>query len=216
MIYSKLNTQVDSISKTKQVYNKHAKSYDKESFLVERIFTPERELFNTLRGKGLEIGVGTGKNLVHYDSSVDLTVLDFSPEMLKITELRIKKFHLNNVKRILEGDIESLGSYFKKDSFDFVTSTCVFCSVPNPIKGLKEIKHILKPEGYLVQIEHGLSNNILLNSSLRILDPLTTRLRGFHLIRDQISNLKSAGFKIIKYRNVDRIGMVKTMISKPN
>ncbi|MFO8017855.1 MAG: class I SAM-dependent methyltransferase [Promethearchaeia archaeon] len=197
-----------------EIYNKHAKYYDLENRVMEHIFSSERKLFRSLRGNILEVGVGTGLNLFHYDPSVNLTILDFSPEMLKSARSKIKKYNLNYVKEIREGDIEHLDNYFDKNSFDFVTSTCVFCSVPNPIKGLKKVKKVLRTEGFLVQIEHGLGYNELLNLLLKVLDPLTTNMRGFHLARDQISNLKSAGFKVVKSRNIDQAGIIKAMISR--
>ena len=46
---------------------------------------------------------------------------------------------------ILEMDVERLD--FADDSFDTVVATCVFCSVPNPIQGLKEVRRVTKPSG---------------------------------------------------------------------
>ena len=42
-------------------------------------------------------------------------------------------------------DVERLD--FADDSFDTVVVTCVFCSVPNPIQGLKEVRRVTKPSG---------------------------------------------------------------------
>jgi ubiquinone/menaquinone biosynthesis C-methylase UbiE len=203
------------MASTRKTYNKHAKYYNSENILMERIFSKERKLFKSLRGRVLEVGVGTGMNLLYYHPSVNLTILDFSSEMLKIAKNLIEKYNLEFVEEIIEGDIERLDSYFDGNSFDFVTSTCVFCSVPNPIQGLKKVRKVLKSKGYLVQIEHGLGDNSLLNLPLKILDPYTAKLRGFHLARNQISNIKSAGFKVVNYRKIDSSGIIKTIISKP-
>jgi ubiquinone/menaquinone biosynthesis C-methylase UbiE len=212
-LLQKLNPNQNEI---REIYNKHANNYEIENIMMEKVFSKERILFRNLSGKVLEVGVGTGINLFYYDPSIDLTILDFSRKMLEIAKKNVKRFNFKFVNNIIEGNIDNLTNYFDKHSFDYVVSTCVFCSFTDPLRGLRQVKKVLKPYGYLVQIEHGLGNNSLLNLPLKILDPLTTKFGGFHLARNQLSNLTSAGFKIIDYRNVDPWGIIKTIISQPN
>lgn len=131
----------------KDKYNKQATTYDKKFFMMEPLISGIRKIFGFLRRKILEVGVGTGNNLQYYNSSVNLTALDFSAQMLKYSKLKIKRSDLNNIKKLIKGDIQQLSKYFKENSFDFVTSTFVFCSVANPIKGLKEVKECCGPMG---------------------------------------------------------------------
>lgn len=196
-------------------YDKQAKSYDKRQFMMESLISKKRSIFRFLKGTILEVGVGTGNNLPHYRTSVNLTALDFSAQMLKQSKLKIKKLKLYHVKKLIKGDIQYLSKYFKENSFDFITSTFVFCSVPDPIKGLQEVKRILRPNGRLVQIEHGISNIKIINYFLKFFDPLTVKLFGFHLSRDILNNLKKAGFRIIHQRALDPTGIVRIIISAP-
>jgi ubiquinone/menaquinone biosynthesis C-methylase UbiE len=196
-------------------YDKQAKSYDKRQFMMEFLIKKKRNIFRFLKGTILEVGVGTGNNLPHYRSSVSLTALDFSAQMLKQSRFKIKKFKLYHIKKLIRGDIQHLSKYFKENSFDFITSTFVFCSVPDPIKGLQEIKRILRPNGRLVQIDHGLSNIKIINYFLKFFDPLTVKLFGFHISRDILNNLKKAGFKIIHQRTLDPAGIARIIISAP-
>ncbi|MHA2006695.1 MAG: class I SAM-dependent methyltransferase [Promethearchaeota archaeon] len=196
-------------------YNKQARSYDKKQFMMEYLISKARNIFRFLKGTILEVGVGTGNNLAHYRSSVNLTVLDFSAQMLKQSRLKIKKLKLYHVKKLIKGDIQHLSKYFKEHSFDFITSTFVFCSVPDPIKGLQEAKRILRPNGRLVQIDHGLSNIKIVNYFLKFFDPLTVKLFGFHISRDILNNLKKSGFKIIRQRTLDPAGILRLIISVP-
>lgn len=199
----------------REIYDKNARSYDKRQFMMESLISKKRSIFRLLKGTILEVGVGTGINLPHYRSSVSLTALDFSAQMLKQSKLKIKKLNLYHVKKLIKGDIQHLSKYFKENSFDFITSTFVFCSVPDPIKGLQEVKRILRPNGRLVQIEHGLSNIKIINYFLKFLDPLTVKLFGFHVSRDILYNLKKAGFRIIHQRTLDPAGISRIIISAP-
>jgi len=90
------------------------------------------------QGEVLEIGIDTGVNLEFYPEDVSVTGIDFSPKMLE--KARKKADKLTQNINILEMDVERLD--FADDSFDTVVATCVFCSVPNPIQGLKEVRRV--------------------------------------------------------------------------
>lgn len=198
-----------------EIYDRQANSYDLMNSIMEFLFSKGRTVYKYLRGEILEVGVGTGENLKYYHPSVKLSVLDWSPKMIHQTKMKVNRLGLKNVYDYLVGNIENISQRLKPNTFGFVTSTCVFCSVPDPIKGLKEISKILRPTGKLVQIEHGISNVNILNFFMKKLDPLTVRMRGFHLVRNSVKNLEKAGFEVIRERFLDPAGIVKVIISKP-
>jgi ubiquinone/menaquinone biosynthesis C-methylase UbiE len=206
---------MEELHPTLKIYNKQAASYDKMNSMMEYLFSKGRKIFSSLKGKILEVGVGTGENLKYYNSSSELTVFDWSNKMIHQAKSKVKRLGLENVKNFLIGDIQRLSHHFKPNSFDYVTSTCVFCSVPDPISGLKEITKVLNPNGKLVQIEHGISNFGLLNLFMKVIDPITSKMRGFHLTRDILSNLETAGFEIIHEWSIDPAGIIKVIVSKP-
>lgn len=206
---------MSEIDRILEIYEKQASTYDIMNSFMERVFSKGRTIFSLLRGKILEIGVGTGENLKFYHPSANITAFDWSPQMIYQTKMKVKRLKLDNVKNFVIGDIQKLNNYFETNSFDFITSTCVFCSVPDPIKGLQEVAKVMKRSGKLVQIEHGISNFRLLNLLMRAFDPITTNTRGFHLIRNQIGNLKTAGFEVIHEWSLDPTGIIKMIISKP-
>jgi ubiquinone/menaquinone biosynthesis C-methylase UbiE len=206
---------MEKIHPTLKIYDSHATSYDTMNSMMETLFSKGRAIFNLLRGNILEVGVGTGENLKHYHSSAKLTVFDWSPRMIEQAKMKIKRLGLKNVKNFVIGDIQRLSIYFEPNSFDYVTSTCVFCSVPDPVKGFKKIAQVLRPSGKLIQIEHGVSNFKLLNLFMRVLDPITANTQGFHLTRNTLTNLEKGGFKVIHKWSLDPAGIVKVIISKP-
>src|SRR5690625_7104894 len=79
---------------------------------------------------------------------------------------------------------------FTDSSFDAVVSTCVFCSVPNPVKGFQEIRRVVKPDGKIVMLEHMRSENGLAGKMLDFINPLTVRIVGANVNRKTIKNIE--------------------------
>ena len=136
------------------------KRYNRIAFLYDLMEAPmERLRFSSWRQKlmvriagstALEVGVGTGKNLIFYPDNLDITAIDLSPRMLERARKRANKLNLN--VNLQEMDVQHLN--FADDSFDIVFATFVFCSVPDPITGLQELRRVCKPDGKLLLLEH--------------------------------------------------------------
>ncbi len=146
----------------------------------------------------LEVGVGTGKNLPYYNKDVDLTAIDFSPGMLEIAKSKKTEAYLK-VLNLYEMDIQDLK--FKDDTFDTVISTFVFCTVPDPIAGLKEVYRVLKPEGKVIFLEHMKSKYLVLNIFLYFMNIVSTRILGTSMIRETQKNIEQADFTIVSVEN---------------
>ncbi len=72
-------------------YNVTAYFYDILDYPWERIYRKWRPtLVGDLRGKILEAGVGTGRNLEFYHEDVELVGIELSKQMLSKAEKRIK------------------------------------------------------------------------------------------------------------------------------
>jgi len=72
----------------------------------------------------------------------------------------------------------------------------------------------VKHSGKLIQIEHGLSEINPINVGLVFFDLFTSKKFGFHLKRNHLKNLESAGFKITYQRKLDPIGIFRLLVSK--
>ena len=79
-------------------------------------------------------------------------------------------------------------------AFDTAIATCVFCSVPNPLLGLRELRRVLVPGGQLLLLEHVLSHRPLLGRVMDILNPLVVRMMGANINRETVENVRRAGF----------------------
>lgn len=146
------------------------------------------DLLGSLKGNILEVGVGTGSNLPYYPANVHVTGIDFSPKMLSKAYKKIDNTKFNIVLR--EMDVQQMD--FPDNTFDVIVSTCVFCSVPDPVMGFKEMRRVVKPEGKIVQLEHMRSENPIAGKVLDLVNPLTVRIMGANVNRRTIENIEKA------------------------
>jgi ubiquinone/menaquinone biosynthesis C-methylase UbiE len=178
------------------------KRYDRLALLYDFIGAPiERLRFASWRQKltsriagptALEVGVGTGKNLIYYPDNLDITTIDLSPRMLKRARKRANKLNLN--VNLQEMDVQHLN--FADDSFDTVFATFVFCSVPDPIAGLQELRRVCKPDGKLLLLEHVRPQCFVLGLIFDLFNPIIVRMMGANINRQTINNIWQAGWQI--------------------
>ncbi len=134
-------------------FDRLAAPYDRGMAVFERLWLRQMRarLVPLAQGRVLEIGVGTGANLPFYPSSICLTAVDESAEMLVVAAQRAAS--LNRCGRLLQANIERL--VFSSDCFDTIVASLVLCSVVDQRAALGELWRVLrKPGGRLLLIEH--------------------------------------------------------------
>jgi len=203
----------------KRRYNRRAPLYDLMESLVERSrYGRWRELlWSKVEGTHiLEVGVGTGKNFSYYLPDGEITAIDFSEKMLKRARGKASK---RKVKAHLKQmDVQNLE--FEDSTFDTVVASFVFCSVPDPIRGLMEVERVCKPGGKVALLEHVLSAKHILGWLMNLSNPLVVRIVGANinrrtvenvvksnLVLEQVTDLGAGIFKLIEAR--------KRMLSAP-
>jgi ubiquinone/menaquinone biosynthesis C-methylase UbiE len=173
--------------------------YDRASLLYDFFEQPMElmglrkwriDIAKELKGKVLEVGVGTGKNIEYYPEGADITAIDFSGKMLEKARNRAVKY--NKKVDLLLMDAQNMD--FPDNSFDMVFTTCVFCSVPDPVKGLMEIRRICKPDGKIIMLEHVRSEHKLIGAFMDFVNPMIVNLYGANINRRTIDNINLAGF----------------------
>ena len=191
MVAPKRRTEERATQLTRARYDRIAGIYDR---LETRSFQQWRTvLWERVQGpRVLEIGVGTGKNMPFYQKGWQITALDLSPRMLEQAKRRAEREHLE--VDLLLGDAQALP--FADASFDTVIATFVFCSVPDPVQGLREAARVLAPLGQLLLLEHVLSENVILRPLMRLANPLMVRMSGANMNRETVKNVERAGFVV--------------------
>jgi phosphatidylethanolamine/phosphatidyl-N-methylethanolamine N-methyltransferase len=103
---------------------------------------------NSIGGRVLEVGVGTGISLPQYAANTRIFGTDISEAMLRKAHQRVKELGLKNVEGLAVMDAEKLE--FPDNSFDVVMAQYVVTAVPNPEAALDEFARVLRPGGEMI------------------------------------------------------------------
>jgi ubiquinone/menaquinone biosynthesis C-methylase UbiE len=145
-------------------------------------------------GTGLEVGAGTGPNLSHHPALARTVATDLSPAMLRRAAARPERS-----APLLACDAMALP--FRDASFDWAVATLVFCEVPDPVAGLREIGRVLRPGGVLVLLEHVRPSGVA-GLAADLLTRITAPLWGEHFDRDAEAAARRAGFALLRRRRL--------------
>lgn len=175
-------------------------------------FGPERRwrarktrLFSQMEGNILFVGVGTGLDISSFPSGKNIVGIDISPKMLEKAKPRAKAYPGEMTLRVM--DVHDMD--FPNAFFDQVYTSCAFCSVPDPVRGLSAILKVLKPGGELKMFEHTGSRCFPFSLMLNVMNPLFRNL-GPETNRDTVANVRAAGFQVRKVTNIF-LDVVKTI-----
>ncbi len=204
-LFDKADASATAITRAR--YQRLAPLYDVMEWMAERQHQPWRlKLWSLVRGpKVLEVGVGTGKNLPYYPPGLEITAIDLTPGMLVRAQKRAAALNVPVDLRL--GDVQSLD--FPTAHFDSGIATFVFCSVPDPVLGLAELRRVVKSGGQVLLLEHMRPADPKISHILDYLNPVVVRLMGANINRPTLTNIQKAGLIIERVESLDRLGIFK-------
>lgn len=166
-------------------------------------FQEERKrTLHELHGSVLEIGFGTGLNLPHYPKAVTwLTAVEpYNLLPHRVTQRSVEAPMPIEVLRVTAEQLP-----FEDKKFDCALSTWTLCTIPDAVAALREVRRVLKPNGLLIFLEHGRSDDAKVARWQDLINPLQRLLAcGCNLNRAIDGLVAEAGFKIL---NLDRYTM---------
>lgn len=145
-------------------------------------------------GRVLEIGIGTGRNLPFYDPAKleSLQGLDPAGQMNQKARRRASAAGLE--VELLTLSAEAIPA--PDASYDTVVCTFTLCTIPDPVKALREMRRVLKPGGRLLFCEHGRAPEASVQAWQDRLTPWWKPIAGgCHLNRDVPAMLRDGGFR---------------------
>ncbi len=160
----------------------------------EKVFATRRKsLLGSLHGKVLDVGSGTGANFPWFSADAEVIALEPNDKMLEIARKKIPEGA--NIT-LVHGGVGDGKTVFPENSFDYIVTTLVLCTIPDQELAFKMFKKWLKPEGRLLLIEHirALKKHIAVMQD--VFNPAWKAVAdGCNMNRSTDQAIKKAGFK---------------------
>lgn len=179
-------------------WNRTSRTYGLLTWGEERRFgAAKQRLFAGMDGRCLMVAAGTGADFPHFPPGLTITAIDISPGMIERARDRAATYHGSLTLQVT--DVQALP--FTDATFDTVVTSCTFCSVPDPLRGLRELYRCLKPGGRLLMFEHVRSRIGPIALLQDVMTLITSRI-GPDMNRDTVNNVVRAGFELLREVNV--------------
>jgi phosphatidylethanolamine/phosphatidyl-N-methylethanolamine N-methyltransferase len=182
-------------SVTKAMADYSATTYDRFMAPLEWLGLQawRRQMLRSVEPPILEIGVGTGASLRWYPETALVVAMDREASMVGPARDRARM--VERPTAIGQMDVQYLA--FRDQVFSCVVTSLVFCSVADPLRGLYEVRRVLRPGGRLFMLEHVRPAHPLLGGLADILDaPWHSFSQECHLNRRTADTVMAAGFTL--------------------
>lgn len=158
--------------------------------------TKQREkIVPQAKGCVVEIGIGSGLNLPHYNPQTVTKIIGVDPDehLWKRSQNRREACPIEIERIGLSGEKLPLDSAIA----DTVVVTYSLCTIPDPVKALREMARVLKPGGDILFTEHGKAPDAGVHKWQKRIDPLWGKIAGgCHSGRDIPGLFTQAGLKL--------------------
>ena len=195
-----MSTENKTTEIAKRRWNRTARLYDYLMALMEQVVVRKwrRLLWRRVEtSRVLEIGVGTGNNIPYYPADAEITAVDFSEGMLKRARDKASRHKVKvNLRQMDAQNLE-----FADNTFDTVVGTMVFCSIPDTVRGIREVERVCKRGGKVVLLEQDFSANRYSRLLAKLVNPLVIRM-GSDFRRRTIEDVAKSGLKVERVTNL--------------
>jgi len=197
-----------------KIYTHIARLYDVLDLPFEygRYRHLRQTIWTGIRGRVLDAGVGTGRNMIYYPPGAQVTGIDLSPSMLARAKTRQRR--QNSPADLLEMDV--LATTFTDGHFDTIVSTFLFCVLDDShqLPALCELRRIIKAKGEVRILEYAYSKRPLKRFVMRLWAPWVKWLYGATFDRNTEQYVQQAGFELVEERFLYQ-DIIKLLVLKP-
>ena len=185
---------VSQLDRVRRMYDRDPGAYHNGSRLTERLLAERRrKVGETVTGRLLDIGFGTGLSLPHYPSSVDVVGIDASLGMLRFG--RAEAARLGRAVQLVEMDAEHLG--LPDASFDSVAFNLCLCTIGDPERAIREALRVARPGAPMVFLEHVRSHLVPIALLQDVANPILVALAQDHFNRRTAETIRLAGVEVL-------------------
>jgi SAM-dependent methyltransferase len=156
-----------------------------------------QQIIPEAQGNVLEIGAGSGNNLIYYhpNNVRKLYALEPNPGMRRLFERQLRHTNLKVEFLDLPGERIPLDNH----TIDTVVSTFTLCTIPGIIEALRGISLALKPGGGLIFFELGGAPDPVVRRWQQRLEPMCLWIfQGLHITRDIPALIRQSGFQMLR------------------
>jgi ubiquinone/menaquinone biosynthesis C-methylase UbiE len=184
------------LNKIRRIYDHDPEGYDRamSGGITDRILgARRRKVGEIVRGKVLDVGFGTGISLAYYPTDVEVVGIDASPAMLEVARRAISAGRPRT--ELLVMDAEQLA--FPDHSFDSVAFNLCLCTIPDPLRAVREGVRVARPGAPMVFLEHVRSHVLPVALVQEALNPILVAWQADHLNRRTVDLVGRAGVEVV-------------------
>jgi len=157
-------------------------------------------IFQNLRGRLLDAGIGTGRTCAFYPPDAIVSGIDTSPAMFERAHQRCPT--LASANRLYRMDVTHLD--FPPGSFDAAVASFLFCVLPDDLQvpALRELGRVVRPGGLIRLLEYVRPKGTIRRITSRIWQPWIAWAYGASFDRQTERHVPEAGLELVESRYV--------------
>ena len=188
------------VRKVQRIYDRNPELYHRamqSRFTEWMLGGRRRKVGETVRGRVLDVGFGTGLSVAEYPADVQVVGIDVSAGMLAIG----RRFARDTGH---EAEVEVMDAEhmaFDDRVFDSVAFNLCLCTIPDPEAAIREALRVVKPGGPMVFLEHVRSHLLPVALVQEAINPVMVAWQADHFNRRTAEIVRRCGVEVL---SVDR------------
>lgn len=182
-----------SLQDIQDAYARYAKWIDRLDW-IDHLFTGRyrRRHFSHAEGRVLDVACGVGANFRYLPASTEIVGIDISEPLVERAREELDSLDTPGmVERMNAQDLA-----LDDDSFDTVISSFSTCTFPDPESALQEMARVCRPDGQILLLEHGRSDNSLIARCQEWRADAHYKKSGCRLTQEPCSVVRRAGLAV--------------------
>lgn len=202
----------DRIRKVQRIYDADPELYHRamQSRFMEWVLAGRRrKVGETVRGRVLDVGFGTGLSVAEYPTNVEVVGIDVSPGMLAIG----RRFARDTGHRAEVEVMNAEQMAFPDHVFDSVAFNLCLCTIPDPGAAIREALRVVRPGAPMVFLEHVRSHLLPVALIQEAINPVMVAWQADHFNRRTADLARRCGVEVL---SIDRwwLGVFNLIIGR--